>query len=361
MSVVILFLHHTNTTMRKIIFATIFAATCSVTIAQSGSSKDPYLTKSFKDVSFKKINAETSHGNITVSIVPASDAKVEVYVNPTNDNDRLTKEEIQKKLDEYYSIDISVSGDLLSAIVHKKKEILYGQNALNISFKIYAAKNTDTHLRTSHGNVDVSGLEGREDMATSHGNIALEKITGKLTAQTSHGNISITGSKDDIDVRTSHGNIEAKNCEGIVTLITSSGNVQFEQQKGKIKASTDHGNVAGVDIAGELSAYTSHGDVELKNLSCSVETSTSHGNIAVSVNNITGDIIINNSSGNISLTLPKGKGIDVDLSGKPVTLDATENFSGSKEKNSMKGTLNGGGTKVKAKTNHGTVDLRFRS
>ena len=44
--------------MRKIIFVAIFATVYSVSVAQTNSSKDLYLTKSFKDAGFKKIDAE---------------------------------------------------------------------------------------------------------------------------------------------------------------------------------------------------------------------------------------------------------------------------------------------------------------
>jgi DUF4097 and DUF4098 domain-containing protein YvlB len=290
-------------------------------------------------------------------MVAAGAAKVEVYVHANSSDQFLSKEDIQKKLDEYYSINISLDGDILSATARKKKEFLNGQNSLNISFVIYVAKNTSTRIRTDHGNLELSGLEGGQDIRTSHGNIDIEKITGKLTAQTSHGNVSIRESKDDIDISTDHGNIEAKNCDGIVKLVTSNGNIQLDKQKGKISADTDHGDVSGNGIEGELSASTSHGDVDLENLSCSIVTSTQHGNIDLSIKTLTGDINANNSSGNITLKLPQGKGIDLDLKGKSLSVDRTENFNGTKEKNSMKGTLNGGGTKVKAKSDRGTVSL----
>jgi DUF4097 and DUF4098 domain-containing protein YvlB len=345
--------------MKKIISAIICATLFSVSNAQVNSPKDLYLTKPLKDASLKKITAETSHGNINVSVVPATDARLEVYVRPNNNDEQLSKEEIQKKLDEYYSIEISISGDLLSAVARRKKDILNGQTSLNISFQIYTTKSVATQLKTSHGNVDVSGMEGTQDIVTSHGNIHLEEITGKLTGQTSHGNIYVTNVKDNIDLSTDHGNIEANHCEGTVKLTTSNGNLQLEKLKGKIKASTDHGNIAGHVIDGELSASTSHGDVSLENLSCSVDASTDHGNMFVAVDKITGDIIVNDSGGNISIELPKGKGIDLDLSGKSVDIDYMENFSGSKEKDSIKGTLGGGGTKVKAKTDRGSVSLKF--
>src|SRR5277367_1490872 len=104
--------------MRRIMFLAIFATICSISFAQNNSSKDLYLTKSFSDAGFKKIDAETTHGDIAVSVVPATDTRVEVYVRSSNNYDMLSKEQIQKKLDEYYTISVSLTGETLRAVAY---------------------------------------------------------------------------------------------------------------------------------------------------------------------------------------------------------------------------------------------------
>jgi len=91
-----------------------------------------------------------------------------------------------------------------------------------------------------------------------------------------------------------------------------------------------------------------------------VDCSTNHGNINLIFDELVGSISAGNSHGNISLELPKGKGIDVDLQAKTISIDALENYSGSKDAHSMKGSLHGGGIAVKAETGKGTVSLSFR-
>ena len=117
-----------------------------------------------------------------------------------------------------------------------------------------------------------------------------------------------------------------------------------------LRAGTSHGNVSGNRIGGELTASTSHGNVDLDNMSSSVNASTDHGDISMSANQITGEIVMNNGNGNISLDLPKAKGLDLDLQGKNVYVDQLQNFTGTKEKDLVKGSTNGGGIKVSART-----------
>jgi DUF4097 and DUF4098 domain-containing protein YvlB len=345
--------------MKNIAIAFILAASCLVLQAQNSESDYLYITKTFKDASPKKIIAGTSHGNISVSDVPASQTRVEVYIHSSNSNQELSKQEIQKKLDEYFTLEISLSGDVLNASVRQKKDILFNESGLSISFVIYAPKTASSTLKTSHGNIDLTGLEGSQDVETSHGNITISKITGKMVGQTSHGNVSVTNCDNDIDVSTDHGDITGRNCNGTIKLITSHGNIDLVDLKGKVRAGTSHGNISGNTIGGELTASTSHGDVNLDGMSSSVNASTDHGNISFSAVNITGEIVMNNGNGNISLELPKGKGLDLDLQGREVLVDGMQNFTGSKSKDLVKGSANGGGIKVMAKTDR-EARLTFR-
>jgi hypothetical protein len=345
--------------MKKFAFTFILAASCLVLQAQTFESDHLYTTKSFKDASPKKIIVGTSHGDISVSDVPASQTRVEVYVRSSKWNQELSKQEIQNKLDEYYTLEISFIGDVLKASVHRKKDILFNESGLSISFRIFAPKTASGILNTSHGNIDLTGFEGNQDAETSHGDITISKITGKLVGRTSHGNVSVTDCNNDIDVSTDHGDVTGRNCEGTIKLITSHGNIDLKELKGKVRAGTSHGDVSGKSIGGELTASTSHGNVSLDGISSSVNASTDHGDISLSVVNITGEIVMTNGNGNISIDLPKGKGLDLDLQGRNVSVDGMQNFTGSKSKDLVRGSTNGGGIKVSAITNKET-HLTFR-
>ncbi len=345
--------------MKKIVFALVLTVSCLVLKAQNSEADYLYTTKTFKDASPKKIIGGTSHGNISVSDAPASQTRVEVYVRSGNSNQKLSRQEIQNRLDEYYTLEISLSGDVLNASAHQKKDILLNESGLSISFVIYAPKTASSILKTSHGNIDLTGLEGDENLETSHGDITISKITGKLVGQTSHGNVSVTDCKNDIDVSTDHGDITGRNSEGTIKLITSHGNIDLRDLKGKVRAGTQHGDVSGNNIEGELVASTSHGNVSLEGMSSSVNASTDHGDISLSAVNITGEILMRNDNGDISLALPKGKGLNLDLQARNVLINGMQNFTGSQSKDLVKGSTNGGGTKVTAITNRG-ASLTFR-
>jgi len=133
--------------------------------------------------------------------------------------------------------------------------------------------------------------------------------------------------------------------------------LRLKDLKGNIKAKTSGGSVDGDNIEGELYAHTSGGSVDLSELACSVETSTSGGNIDVSIKQLGKFVRIDNSGGNISLQLPKDKGVNLDLRGNKIKVDPLTNFSGSKDDDSLDGTLNGGGIPVRVRAGSGRISL----
>jgi DUF4097 and DUF4098 domain-containing protein YvlB len=130
--------------------------------------------------------------------------------------------------------------------------------------------------------------------------------------------------------------------------------------KGDIEARTSGGTVHGKNIAGELVTHTSGGSVHLNDLSCSLEASTSGGNIDVSIKQLGKYVKISNSGGNIDLELPKGKGMDLELSGDKIKTDKLENFSGKFGEDEVNGKLNGGGVPVRVEAGSGKISLALR-
>ena len=341
-------------------FLIVLAAVISLSAsAQFNGAKEPFITKSFKE-SFNSTEVQTTGGNISVTGITSGDAKVEVYITSNNGLISPSKEEIQKRLNEMYDLDISVANNKLVATAKSKERINNWKKTLNISFKLFVPKSTANDLSTSGGNIKLSDLSGGQDFTTSGGNLDIDNVSGKIRGRTSGGNIDLANSKDDIEIETSGGNIDAVNCEGNIRLSTSGGNLDFKDLKGNIRGTTSGGNVDGKNISGELFTETSGGNVHLKDLLCSVEASTSGGKIYVDVKQFGKYVTLNNSGGNVELSLPRGKGIDLNLEGDKVKTGRLENFSGKIEEDEIEGKLNGGGIPVKVRAGSGHISLALK-
>jgi hypothetical protein len=344
--------------MKKII-ASLFLGSLVVT-ACAQSDKEPFLTRSFNNETIKSLLVKTSGGNITVAGGSGSEAKVEVYVQANNFLNPPSKADIQKKLDEDYVLEISVSNNQLTATAKQKIGFRNWKQGLGISFKIYVPQGVSTDLATSGGNIRLSNLKGKQAFSTSGGNLDIDQLTGDITGKTSGGNINVKNTSNNIDLHTSGGNINAEACTGTINLKTSGGSLTLDNLNGNIKARTSGGSVKGNGIKGELSAHTSGGSVRLDDIAGSLDASTSGGNIHAEIKELGKYITLSNSGGNIDLSLPDNKGLDLKLRASKISMATVKNFSGSKDDNEMNGSINGGGVPVTVKASSGRLNLAIK-
>jgi len=337
-----------------------FAIACSVFAAKAQKDGEtPYMTKALAGQSVNSVEVETSGGGITVKGGSDADARVEVYVRGNNGRS-LNKEEIQQRLDEFYELTVTVENHKVIAKAKNKKNIRDWSRSVSVSFTLYVPENVSTDLTTSGGGITLSHLNGTQKFETSGGGLHLDHLAGHTNGSTSGGGIHVSDSKDDIDLTTSGGGIEATNCSGNIKLETSGGGLHLHALTGVIHATTSGGGAEGSDIAGELSVHTSGSGIHLQNLSCSLDASTSGSSIDVEMASLGKYIKINNGGGNINLTIPQGKGVDLTLDANRIKTNELDNFRGSQEEGHMKGTLNGGGIPVTLDAGGGRINLTMK-
>jgi hypothetical protein len=345
--------------MKKYSLLLVIAVTALLSQAQS--KEEPYQTKSLANEAIKKVKVETSGGSISVAGVNNSEARIEVYVRANNSKENdLSKDEIQKRLNEDYDLTISVSNNKVTAIAKPKERNMNWKKALNISFKVFTPQAVSTDLATSGGSIHLNNVTGSQDFTTSGGSLHIDNVGGEIIGRTSGGSIHVENSRDKMDLTTSGGSINASDCNGNMKLATSGGSLHLENLKGDINASTSGGSVIGKTIQGELSAHTSGGNVRLEDLSCSLETSTSGGHIDVAIKEFGKYVTITNSGGNINLQIPNNKGIDLKLRGDKINTTTLTNFSGSVEDDEIDGKLNGGGVPVTVRAGSGRIKLAMK-
>jgi DUF4097 and DUF4098 domain-containing protein YvlB len=318
-----------------------------------------YLTRSLSADAINQVEARTSGGDIEVTGVTPAEARIEVYVNK-NGRDSYTKEELQKMIEADYELNITVSSNKLTASARAKRNFRNWNNSLSFSYKIYVPVVCATNVSTSGGGIALTNLSGQQHFNTSGGGLDLKGLTGKINGNTSGGGITIMDSKDDIDLETSGGGIEASRCSGEIRLNTSGGSIELNDLNGNIRASTSGGNVDAEKISGELITHTSGGNISLNAMRGSLEASTSGGNIDIQMLEVGKYVKLGNSGGSVHLEIPKGKGLNLDIHGDGVRTEGLSNFSGSLEKQSINGTVNGGGIPIDIHAGSGGVTLALK-
>ncbi len=337
----------------------LFLLSQSFLASAQNNNQEPYLNKPFANANIKNVNVKTSGGSITINGGDAADARVEVYVNPNNDNGGpLSKDELSKRMEDYV-LDVSVNGTELEVSAKPKSNSYNWKKSLNFSFKIYVPKTVSTNSTTSGGSINLSNLSGEQNFTTSGGSLTVDHLTGDVKGHTSGGSISVKNCENNIELRTSGGSITAENCKGMISLSTSGGSLKLNNLSGTIDAKTSGGSINGGRIAGELITGTSGGSINLTEMACSLETSNSAGSTHVEMSQMGKYIKINGSVGHVDLQLPSGKGLDLNLHGNRVTANVEGNFNGEKDNRRMVGQLNGGGIPVSVSTSIGGINVRM--
>ena len=341
-------------------YLTLFIVACQsvVALAQDNSGKAPYLTKSLTNDAINDVMVQTSAGGIMVSGRPGEAARVDVYIKGNN-NQELTKEEIKKRLDADYDMDINVNGHQLNAVIKPKHNVNNWHDQLTISFKIFVPAHVATNLITSGGGISLDNLTGNENFKTSGGGLLIDKLSGTINGKTSGGGIIVSNSSRDIDLKTSGGGIIAKNCDGNIKLETSGGGLILKALKGTIMAHTSGGGIEGANIEGELTVGTSGGGIDLKHMACSIDANTSAGNLLVQADKLGKYLKLNASSGSVALQVPANQGLNLDLRAERINPSKISGFTGDWNKEYVKGNVNGGGTEVDAHASSGDISISF--
>lgn len=311
--------------MKKLIFALlVFGATLSTTLrAFSQDNKlKPYLIKNFTLQNGGNLITKTSGGSIKVTGTSGNQVKVEMFVRPSNGrnrNEAPSQESLAK-----YTFNVRQEGNTIYAVAEQKeKSWTWDNDGLNVSFEIQVPEKTTTKLNTSGGSISLANLNGAQEARTSGGSITLKNVKGNAVANTSGGSISLTQYQGNLDANTSGGSIILSEARGILKARTSGGSIQLQKVAGDIDARTSGGSIH-ADVA-QLGKYLN----------------------------------LHTSGGSVYATVPKGQGLDLDLSGNRVKTTLT-NFNGESETNRVKGRVNGGGIPVKLSTSGGTTELAYR-
>ena len=299
-------------------FVAIFAFFLTAATAQAQpSSSDAYRTESFSVSGDTDLEVQTSGGSIQVYGTERGEVRVEMYVRKRG----KYVDPGEADLDEW-DISINKQGSKVYAVAERKGNRRWGRNSYSISFAVYAPRNTETDLRTSGGSIRLESLAGTQIARTSGGSMRAENIDGDLNLRTSGGTIRIADIQGNIEAKTSGGSIDVGKAIGDVTAHTSGGSITIE------------------GVSGNLSARTSG------------------GSIRAYFDELGDEIDLSTSGGSIRVTVPKGAGLDVDLRGNRVNTEL-QNFSGSSKRRSLEGSLNGGGTSLRARTSGGSVTLNY--
>lgn len=281
----------------------------------------------------------------SIDLAPGENDKVVVDAHRKIEASSKAKEEEYLKS---VPVTVTTEGDsVIIRAIHKHESLkaqiwnMLGHHRTEAHYTVRVPASFSANLDTSGGDISANGLSGTIKADTSGGDLNFEKIHGAI-----HGD-------------TSGGDITAKNCDGTTDLDTSGGRIEVTGGSGKLNVDTSGGNVTVLNRVGDTKVESSGGKLRLGNISGKLNAETSGGSVsAILPSPVAGDVRLETSGGSITVVTPANAGLTIDAetsagsvrSDLPIIRTSTDD-------DSLKGTLNGGGTKLVLRSSAGSIEI----
>ena len=317
--------------------ATVLVAATSVLAATEEN-----FSRSFAVAPGGKLVIDVDFGAIEVSTNAVSEVSVEVHRKVGLRSEAKEKEFLAER-----PVTFDQSADTVTVRSRKAGKVKWGWNwggqKLEGRYIVRVPSRFDVKLDTSGGHIHVSDLTGDVKAATSGGGLKFARIRGPI-----HGD-------------TSGGGIQLADCDGSIKVDTSGGGIDSTGGSGTLRADTSGGSISVKRFAGPAHLDTSGGGIKVEDIGGAVEASTSGGSISARLRSpLPGPVKLGTSGGGITVDAPADTAfdLDADTSAGSVTCDLPIAAVGKKERDHLKGPVNGGGPKVSLDTSAGSIRVR---
>ncbi len=214
-----------------------------------------------------------------------------------------------------------------------------------ITVEVTVPEEYDADVRTEDGDIAVQSLRGDVRLRSSDGDISAESLTGDVVIRTSDGDIGVR--------RIIGGQIEIGTSDGDVSL--------GELQAAGIVIDTSDGDISGDRLAAEgIEVRTSDGDIVVSAVAGPMDARTNDGSIHVGIEQL-GETSLSSGEGNITIRAAEQLAADLDLRGDDLSMRSEVRFDGTLDRRVIRGSLNGGGPRLIARTREGSIVLRLRA
>jgi hypothetical protein len=254
-------------------------------------------------------------------------------------------------------------------------------------------------LHSRHGRVEIRDVAGRVELDSEHGDVEAQD-TGGLEAKVARGHFAATRVRGDLEVRGEHSELKAAEVTGSARLSTSFSSVEVHVVGGDAQLQAEHGQVEAQDVKGALTVKASFDTVKLERIGGPVEIEVEHGGLVARTlgrgvkAKVSGDSVeiadfegpaevrvergsvelapgravvdpylVISSHGGIRLDVPAESRFELDAEVERGEIDIELPGIEAREKTAraFKGTLGGGGSRVRLRAEGGDVSVFGRS
>ncbi len=167
-------------------------------------------------------------------------------------------------------------------------------------------------LTGSNGSVTVRDIAEDVEINAPFCKIAAQSLQSRASIRTEHGSVKVMRAGDVI-IDAPYSDVQAEEITGDLNVVSSNSDIRLRLIAGEATVAAQRSAVTADEMRGKVEVETSHGGVTVRNFYSGLRVQTSYRDVTlVSASQPTADIDVENSHGEIRLTLPESSQFQID-------------------------------------------------
>ena len=179
--------------------------------------------------------------------------------------------------------------------------VWYLLNSVSLEMRVQVPETFNLDVKTVDGKIIIGNMKGVVTAGAVDGNIKIASAEGDVNTSTIDGNTRIGNARANVTAEAVDGMIEIDSVEGYVSAKTTDGNIKIKNARAHVTASAVDGKIDISDADGDVNASTTDGNIWIGNVRGMVTTKAVDGNIKIE--NAYRDVSAVSTDGNVEATL----------------------------------------------------------
>jgi hypothetical protein len=258
-----------------------------------------------------------------------------------------------------------------------------GDSRVSVNLDVVVPKKAAVTVRTERGDITVSDLQTDVGVSTRKGDIEINDTWGSVSVDTNSGDVKVSDTRGDVKVAGRGGDIEAVNATGSLVVDGEFfGSIRADKIAKGVRFASQHtdltltqlgghfekssGNLEITDAPGNLTSRTKNASVSLENVTGKIVLDNTNGSVEVRFSSPPKeDVTLNNVRASLTLLLPAGSNFEIQADCH--SCDINSEFSGGslnqtkteKGDSHLEGKYGAGrGPKINLKTSYASIEIR---
>jgi hypothetical protein len=230
-----------------------------------------------------------------------------------------------------------------------------GDSRISVDMDVVVPKKSTVIVHNERGDVNISDMANDLTVSTQQGDIEINDTTGNVDVTLQKGDVKATDTKGDVKVSGHGGSVEVVDVSGSLTVdgefyssvradkiakgvrfISQRSDLTLTQLGGHFEKTS--GNLEIADAPGNLTSRTKNVSVSLENVTGRIVLDNINGAIELQFSNAPKeDITINNERASITLSIPSSSSFDIQADCRSCDIDSEFTGSGLKATRTEKG------------------------